>query len=229
MEKDEHGTMITKSTNLIKRILGLKSKPDFSRGARTVDDNEYFWGDKQMVNHYLDKGRLAFFREVSRKLPKIRAKQKVMDVGCGTGHVLKYYTSLHRIPEENVVANDITLNALILVNEQLPRACLLKVDVLLLHKLISTKFDLLIITEVIEHLEDPKKYLSVLINLLQPGGRLAITIPDGATDHWVGHTNFWTLDEFKEFLGLFKNLQVKVADRLSSGDLFFVAQRVSSK
>ena len=37
-------------------------------------------------------------------------------------------------------------------------------------------------------------------DICAPGGRVAITVPDGAQDSWEGHVNFWDEGELRAFL-----------------------------
>ena len=60
--------------------------------------------------------------------------------------------------------------------------------------------DLVICTEVLEHLYDPGQAVELLLSLCAHGGRVAITVPDGAEDSWEGHVNFWDEAAFHRFL-----------------------------
>jgi SAM-dependent methyltransferase len=48
--------------------------------------------------------------------------------------------------------------------------------------------DLVICTEVLEHVPDPEKFLLELIRVARPGGQLLITVPDSRSEHFVGAT-----------------------------------------
>jgi hypothetical protein len=59
------------------------------------------------------------------------------------------------------------------------------------------RFDLVLCTEVLEHLERPD---AALDHLLELGGRVVVTVPDGELDSYEGHVNFWTIDQFAALL-----------------------------
>jgi len=48
--------------------------------------------------------------------------------------------------------------------------------------------DLVICTEVLEHVADPRKFLDELIRVAKPGARLLITVPDSRSEKFVGAT-----------------------------------------
>jgi len=201
--------------------------PDFDkRGATTNEEIDLFWQDEQRVKEYLVQERLDFFQEVAHKIPYSEDVKSVIDIGCGSGHVLFHYSKIHHIKEEALVACEISIHALLQVNKLLPRVNLLRVDLLLLPHLLNHKFDLAIATEILEHLQQPQKYLKSIIEILNLGGKVLITIPNGDLDNWSGHVNFWNKNQFKEFLGKFNEIELVYSETLSSNDLLFVIKKV---
>ena len=83
------------------------------------------------------------------------------------------------------------------------------------------QFDLVLATEVLEHLRRPAEALMALRVLCAPGGRVVITVPDGARDDWEGHVNFWSEDELRVFLS---SAGSGCVTRLRSGDLMGVVE-----
>ena len=39
-----------------------------------------------------------------------------------------------------------------------------------------------------------------VLDLARPGGVVVLTVPNGSVDHWDGHVNFWTPDQFTAWL-----------------------------
>ncbi|MCD4695701.1 MAG: class I SAM-dependent methyltransferase [Bacteroidales bacterium] len=62
------------------------------------------------------------------------------------------------------------------------------------------KYDLVICTEVLEHLEYPQKAMKQLLSLLRPGSTLLVTVPNGRTDTFAGHIYYWGPESWKLFL-----------------------------
>ena len=78
------------------------------------------------------------------------------------------------------------------------------------------QFDLVVCTEVLEHLREPARAVDVLRRLSASDGRVAITVPDGAQDSWEGHVNFWDEDQFRAFLAPHGLLAI---DRIENGNV----------
>lgn len=53
------------------------------------------------------------------------------------------------------------------------------------------KADCILMTEVLEHLEDPARFLEIAASCLNTGGRLIITVPFGVNDHPDHHSTFY--------------------------------------
>ena len=72
--------------------------------------------------------------------------------------------------------------------------------------------DLVICTEVLEHVPDPAKFLRELIRVAKPGGKLLITVPDSRSETFVSatappqyfqepnHIRIFSADDFRELL-----------------------------
>ena len=88
-------------------------------------------------------------------------------------------------------------------------------------RLDQASFDLVLCTEVLEHLERPLDALEQLRLLRAPGGRLVATVPDGEMDDFEGHVSFWSLDDFRALLSHAGTAHV---ERLTDGTLFGVVQ-----
>src|SRR5204862_6517833 len=73
-------------------------------------------------------------------------------------------------------------------------------------------FDVVLCTEVLEHLRDPEDARATLARLSRPLGHVVATVPDGENDKWEGHVNFWSLEEFRSFLRPLGNADVRRID-----------------
>jgi 2-polyprenyl-3-methyl-5-hydroxy-6-metoxy-1,4-benzoquinol methylase len=64
----------------------------------------------------------------------------------------------------------------------------------------NQKFDFIISTETLEHLLHPEKAAKNLIDQINFGGKLLVTVPDGRIDTFKGHINFWSPESWKVFI-----------------------------
>jgi 2-polyprenyl-3-methyl-5-hydroxy-6-metoxy-1,4-benzoquinol methylase len=182
----------------------------------TIEAFEEIYGDDNLYAEYLGPERLAFYEEVAEACAVFEPR-RVIDVGCGTGHLLAALLRLR--PEiEDAVGVDLAAAAIRRLQDLLPNARGYVASVQDLD-LGGERFDLVIATEVLEHLHRPREALESLKALCIEGGRLIVTVPDGARDDWEGHVNFWTAVELQAFLSTAGSASV---DRTRSGDLLGV-------
>ncbi len=121
-----------------------------------------------------DIKRLGFIEDVL--VNSIPSNGKVLDVGCGNGLISrslgKFGFFVHGIDvSEKAIDTAKKLNLLDNV----------KFDVLSAEELraSSEKYDAVICSEVLEHLQDPTALVSVLYQLLKEEGKLIVTVPNG--------------------------------------------------
>jgi 2-polyprenyl-3-methyl-5-hydroxy-6-metoxy-1,4-benzoquinol methylase len=100
---------------------------------------------------------------------------RVLDVGCGNGFLCGEL--LRR--GCGVVGIDLSLQGIEIARRSHPRARfeLLAADAQLLETLGEPPFDLVVSTEVVEHLYSPRKYARGCFDALKPGGRFICTTP----------------------------------------------------
>jgi SAM-dependent methyltransferase len=123
-------------------------------------------------NTYGMRKRLEFIASI---VSDFRPKQ-VLDVGCGTGANLTGPLAL-QFPQTSFVGIDSDAASIAFATRENrnPNArYLVEPDFA-----DSGAFDLVIASEVIEHVEDPEAFLNFLRSLLAPGGRLVLTLPNG--------------------------------------------------
>jgi 2-polyprenyl-3-methyl-5-hydroxy-6-metoxy-1,4-benzoquinol methylase len=157
---------------------------------------------------------------------------RVLDVGCGNGYTAGQFL-LHGC---GVVGIDLSRTGIELARTAFPRGRfeILPADDQILDNLGCDPFDLVVSTEVIEHLYAPRAYVAGCFNALRPGGRficstpyhgylknLAIAVTGRTIAHanplWEGgHIKLWdrpTLSQLMKEAG-FVNLQFRGAGRL---------------
>ena len=96
----------------------------------------------------------------------------VLDVGCSTG----YFGKILKAANNYVVGIDISKSAIKIAKKNLDEAYCVNIE----NELLPTKrkFDLIILSEVIEHLFDPESTLKKVIRHLKKNGLIIITTPN---------------------------------------------------
>lgn len=100
---------------------------------------------------------------------------RVLDVGCGNGSTAAAF--LERGCD--VLGIDLSESGIAIAREAHPRGRFerMEMDEGLLGRLQVAPFDLVVSTEVVEHLYDPRKYARGCFAALRAGGRLVLTTP----------------------------------------------------
>lgn len=162
----------------------------------------------------------------------LRPGLRVLDVGCGNG----YTCGMFQEKGCDVTGIDMSETGIGIARKAHPgvRFEVLGADDHVLEDLGTGPFDLVVSTEVVEHLYDPRAYVRGVFKALKPGGRFICTTPyhgywknllisltNGWDRHWTplwdgGHIKLWspkTLRFLLEEAG-FTNFQFRGAGRL---------------
>jgi SAM-dependent methyltransferase len=175
----------------------------FNTGERSpVEENsrdlyDRFYGDHEALEQYYDEQRLTFYAEVCQQLRNsgLELDQRdVLDVGCGTGHLL---SELQRWWKPRIAGCDFSEEAMNFSRERFPGCHFFTHDI---YQPLPGTYDLVLCTEVLEHLEQPFAAIQNLLNATRPGGFLVVTVPDGRIDHLNQHINFWSPESWKVFV-----------------------------
>lgn len=145
------------------------------------------WNDQLAHDHDIDdyyersSGLIRFIErrrlELIRKLLAPRPNERILEVGCGGGHVLRQF------PECDLVGVDVSGKVLDKARANLAGYRVdLKKGLLGDVGLPPASFDGIICTEVLEHIERPEPVLEQMRDLVKPTGRLVITFPN---DHLI--------------------------------------------
>ena len=170
-------------------------------------------GKPGVTAHTFDSARQAHthaylwptIRAMAGELP---AGSRVLDVGCGNGSLSARFLELGC----TVVGLDASETGIAAARRAFPKARweVLLADDQVLANLGEPPFDVVVSTEVVEHLYSPAAYMRGCVAALRPGGRLIISTPYhgylknlvlSLTDHWDqhhspmwegGHIKFWS-------------------------------------
>jgi len=159
------------------------------------DHMERLYTSKEPLVSFIHVGRLS---SIVREVPH-KGQLDLLDAGCGEGHLLqKLYQSY---PGHHYHGLDITEVALVKAGERCPFANFKQAD-LTRTGFPDEFFDVIVCTEVIEHIYEYATVLKELKRILKKGGHLILTFPNEPV---------WTLCRF--FLG---RRPVKVPDHVNS-------------
>lgn len=118
------------------------------------DAEDVYWA----IQHYLDDESLD---------------KKILEIGCGQG----YLTYALRCRGFNAIGLDISKRAVDSARKRYGDHYLCE-DLIKYSQNNFCKYDTIIMTEVIEHIEDVKAFLKAIDLLLKPGGHLVLTTPN---------------------------------------------------
>jgi 2-polyprenyl-3-methyl-5-hydroxy-6-metoxy-1,4-benzoquinol methylase len=118
-------------------------------------------------------GRLKRLHFVSETIETLRPR-RILDVGCGSGTQLTRPLA-EAFPEIEIVAVDDDARSIAWARAERPPANL-RFDA---PAAVEGTFDLVIASEVLEHVAAPDQFLAELHRRLAAGGRLILTVPNG--------------------------------------------------
>ena len=154
-----------------------------------------FYSDAEAVASFLDPG---FYDRVLDLLVAhgVDYEQKrVADVGCGTGGLLKALQG--RDQAQSLIGFEYSERALDLARKQVPGVEFCSFDI---YEGSSRDFDVIFCIEVLEHLLHPDKALRNVVGMLAESGVALLTVPNGRTDTFLGHINFWSPESWEVFV-----------------------------
>lgn len=172
-------------------------------GVHTLEHNSIegmnrYYSDPVSMKNFLEFSRKKFYLKILEifKQNNIELNNKtIVDVGCGTGHLLFFFSTEYNFSQ--ITGYDFVEAALEIARKNVGNG---KFSVYDIYSVPNDKFDCVLCTEVLEHLLHPDDALSNLIQMLQPGGILFISVPNGRTDSYEGHINFWSPESWQVFL-----------------------------
>lgn len=125
--------------------------------------------------------------------------ESVLDVGCGSGELLSLIER-HHPRARGLAGADLSPDQVERNRKRLPRAEFFALDIQ--RAALERTFDLVVCSEVIEHLDDQRAAVAHLARMVRPGGRLLITCPTGtmyATEKHFGHVRHPSAEELSRW------------------------------
>jgi MoaA/NifB/PqqE/SkfB family radical SAM enzyme/2-polyprenyl-3-methyl-5-hydroxy-6-metoxy-1,4-benzoquinol methylase len=124
-----------------------------------------------------------FIKSVSHLLPR---QADILDVGCAAGHMMDILSNHN--PDWRVTGVEINEEAVRIGREagrNIIHGAIEDVEIP------DQKFDLILLSHLIEHVTDPPSLLRKLAGLLKPGGRIVIETPNTAAADFKIFGRFW--------------------------------------
>lgn len=137
------------------------------------DHMEKLYSSKNPLVKYVHVGRL---RKILGLIPK-RKNMKILDAGCGEGQLLSMVTKKFGLFNLKLYGTDITPTSLESAKKRIENAEFSLQDLRDLDYK-DEFFDVIMCTEVIEHVPDYKKVLKEFERILKKGGILIISFPN---------------------------------------------------
>jgi 2-polyprenyl-3-methyl-5-hydroxy-6-metoxy-1,4-benzoquinol methylase len=132
--------------------------------------NEYGW--KSAAASHMHVRFMPPLLALAGRLP---LGARVLDVGCGNGFTAGVFLELGY----EVLGLDLSAEGIAIARQAYPKGRfeLLVADELILERLGCAPFDLVLSTEVVEHLYDPRSYARGCFAACKPGGRFICSTP----------------------------------------------------
>lgn len=135
-------------------------------------------------------------RLICRLLAEAPPFSRVLDVGCGEGALLREVAAA--FPQASLTGVDLSPQVVEQNRARLPGARFEALD--LAQGPLDERFDLVLCSEVLEHLDDLADGVAHLAAMVAPGGSLLVTVPTGTvhpTERHFGHTRHPDLPELE--------------------------------
>ena len=143
--------------------------------------------------------------------------QSIVDIGCGTGELLSHLAM--EFSPQNLLGLDISKVGVLKAKENYPNLNFALIEVCddgFRSKSLKSAADIVVCSEVLEHLEEPNEILRFISNSLLSSGVLIVTVPAGPMsflERYIGHHRHYTrvsLTHLLEASG-FSNVKVQRA------------------
>jgi len=157
-----------------------------------------FFSDPKVIEAYLEPARLKFYEDVVNILHGKGVDfngKHVADFGCGTGHLLLDIKK--KFHPASLTGFEFSDAAIRVARATLTDGEFVCCDI---YQGVNREFDVVLCTEVLEHLLEPEKALKNLVRMLKPSGVAFLTVPDGRIDTYIGHINFWSPESWNVFV-----------------------------
>jgi 2-polyprenyl-3-methyl-5-hydroxy-6-metoxy-1,4-benzoquinol methylase len=204
---------------------------------RTLGKDLNGWDSRKTVRRYLTDDRINFYHELIAACIRHGldfSNSRILDSGTCTGYLLRVLDK--KFPNCTLYGCDYQDMFVNLSSALVPRARIFKGNVLTLDS--SVRYDVIFCTEVLEHIRDTETPIPIILKLLDDGGSLVLTVPNGRCDSseaeallpdgmsYVGHVNFWSPESWKFYIERISGPHGSITGALQGGlKLFAIIQK----
>jgi len=159
-------------------------------------------------------------RIISNLIKKYKMRGRLLDAGCGTGDLLDFIIKNNKF--ESIEGADFSKEACLCTQNKLGIKTFI-VDLRNISKLKNKSYDVIICSEVLEHIEEDEKVIKNLATLLKRKGKLIITVPFlkknwSRFDIISGHVRRYEKGELEKKL---KKVGFKILDSFAWGNFIY--------
>lgn len=164
------------------------------------------WFEVATLDHFWVKRRFEILKKLLGQ--GFRPAGPVAEVGCGHGLVQARFCEVYGVPVDGYELNEFALSQSVAKDQ--PRYIY---DIYERREALKGKYGVMIMFDVIEHIEDEKGFLDAVLFHLAPGGLLAVNVPAlqclfSNYDRAAGHVRRYSLSQLTN-LGKTMGLEVK--------------------
>jgi 2-polyprenyl-3-methyl-5-hydroxy-6-metoxy-1,4-benzoquinol methylase len=204
------------NTNAIYQLIYEKGNkiPGYNRYWKYYNEIKY---QKNPIE-YLANSESAYWALIHalKRTLKVPKQANILEIGSGLGYMTY---ALRKDGYSNAIGLDIAQKAVDKASEEFGRFYICS-DAYKYAKETSLKYDIIFMTEVIEHIENPVELIRALISLLNNDGTLVITTPDKSIypDHVIWATDkppvhcWWFSDKSLKYLAKYFKMEVSFVD-----------------
>ena len=182
-------------------MVGVAEFVDDAVEANTRSTWNKWFSNKKYLEEYATPDRIASYVETIALCENeglTFTEGKAIDVGCGTGHLLRELKKKH--PSIAITGTDFSEESIAVSKQVNEDGVFFTMDIFDIPTDLNGKYDFVICSEVLEHLLYPEQALLGLLGLAAKDGHIILTVPNGRIDTYGGHINFWSPESWQVFV-----------------------------
>lgn len=174
-------------------------------------ENDLGWTDEHTSlhessagdNHPIDvASRRNAHDQISRSLATLQGTPTILEIGCSSGFLLREIKSAH--PDAMVIGADVVHGPLDKLGQETSGIPLIRFDITQ-NPFPDKIVDVVVMVNVLEHIDDDQRAIDEVFRLLKPGGRFVIEVPAGPKlfddyDRALNHFRRYTFRELRQKL-----------------------------